>query len=230
LKRSYEEIRRLASHLQDVREEERSAIAREIHDELGQQLTGLKMDLSWISKRVPTEKDAQAKQKIGAAFHLLDDTIKTVRKLATNLHPSILDDLGLLAAIEWQSQEFEKRTGIRTSFDSSVGELDFPSSMTIGLFRICQESLTNVARYASAKQVRISFYPDQDHLVLKIADDGKGFDLEKVRIKKTLGLLGMRERAMMMGAKLDICSQEGRGTSLLVRIPLSSLYPMDDEH
>jgi PAS domain S-box-containing protein len=223
LKRSYEEIRHLASHLQDIREEERAGIAREIHDELGQQLTGLKMDMSWFSKRIPAGDDKQLRQKFASTIGLLNDTIKAVRRISTKLHPSILDDLGLLAAIDWQSQEFEKRTGIKTVFCATIEEFDFPSSMAIGLFRICQESLTNIARYASAKNVLLSLYQEGDQVVLKIADDGKGFDTTRARTKKTLGLLGMRERAQMMGAEFDLFSKEGKGTSLLVKVPVASI-------
>jgi len=223
LRRSYDEIRLLASHLQDIREEERAGIAREIHDELGQQLTGLKMDMSWFSKRIPVGDDRLLRQKFAGTIALLNDTIKTVRRISTKLHPSILDDLGLLAAIDWQSQEFEKRTGIKTQFCASIDDFDFPSSMAIGLFRICQESLTNIARYASAKNVVLSLYQEGDQVVLKVSDDGKGFDINKARAKKTLGLLGMRERAQMMGAAFDICSREGNGTCLLVKVPVSSI-------
>ncbi len=137
LQRSYQEIRQLASHLQNIREEERAGIAREIHDELGQQLTGLKMDLSWISKKMTPQEDDQVRQKIGGTLELLDTTIKTVRRIATDLRPSILDDLGLVVrAIEWQSQEFQKRSGIATEFLSAMAAFNGPSEIAIGLFRI----------------------------------------------------------------------------------------------
>ncbi|HMH22837.1 MAG TPA: PAS domain S-box protein [Puia sp.] len=221
LQESYQEIRQLASHLQEIREEERSDIAREIHDELGQQLTGLKMDLSWIGKREILEQDPEISQKVVGIMDLLDTTIKTVRRIATDLRPSILDDLGLIAAIEWQSQEFQKRSGIGTEFISAMDEFKYSSIMAIGLFRICQESLTNVARHSGATNVCITLFEDNGYILLKIEDNGKGFEVQRGKDKKTLGLLGMRERALMMGGDFTIDSQPGKGTILTVIIPLT---------
>lgn len=223
LEKSYQEIRQLASHLQDVREEERACIAREIHDELGQQLTGLKMDLSWIGKRKIVQEDIEVRQKVLTVMSLLDTTIMTVRRIATDLRPSVLDDLGLIAAIEWQSEEFEKRSGISTTFISTMEECRYSSMISIGLFRICQESLTNVARHANASRVRISLEEQGNaNILLKIEDNGKGFDVGKIGEKKTLGLLGMRERTLMMGGQFRMESQTGRGTTLFVTVPLTA--------
>jgi PAS domain S-box-containing protein len=222
LKYSYEEIRLLASHLQDIREEERAAIAREIHDELGQQLTGLKMDLSWLSKRLNAETNEEINQKINGTLELLDVTIKTVRRIATDLRPSMLDDLGMIATIEWQCEEFERRTGITTRFIEDTTEFDFPAQMAIGLFRICQESLTNIARHSSAKHAFINMQQMSGELLMTISDDGKGFDAHKIGHSKTLGLLGMRERTMMMGGKYEVVSEMGKGTTLSIRIPFQS--------
>jgi PAS domain S-box-containing protein len=222
LSRSYQDIRELASHLQDVREEERASIAREIHDELGQQLTGLKMDLSWIAKRKAVQDDIEAKQKAVIILNLLDTAIKTVRKIATDLRPSILDDLGLVAAIDWQSKEFGRRSGISTEFISTTPEVRYSSGISIGLFRICQESLTNVARHAEASKIRISLQEDdKDNILLKIEDNGKGFEVRQIGDKKTLGLLGMRERTLMMGGEFRIESDPGKGTTLFVTVPLT---------
>jgi PAS domain S-box-containing protein len=218
LKHSYEEVRLLASHLQNIREDERAGIAREIHDELGQQLTGLKMDISWVSKKIEEEADLQVKQKINGTLQLLDSAIKTVRRIATDLRPSILDDLGLIAAIEWQSQEFEKRSGIVTRFRSGIGDFNFSPLTAIGLFRICQESLTNISRYAEAKNVFISLLQKDEEILLTITDDGKGFDVNEIGYKKTLGLLGMKERCQMMRGRFEIISKQGEGTSVQVRI------------
>jgi len=223
LKHSFKEIRQLASHLQDVREEERAGMAREIHDELGQQLTGLKMDISWISKKINPHEDAQVKQKLKGTLELLDETIKTVRKIATDLRPSILDDLGLIAAIEWHSQEFEKRTGVAIKFESDMTDFNFSPAISIGLFRICQESLTNVARHAAAKNILITLKQKDNQIQLAIKDDGKGFDVNKIGHKKTLGLLGMKERTLMMGGKYEFESVQGVGTTLFVRIPFQFL-------
>jgi PAS domain S-box-containing protein len=223
LRQSYLDIRELASHLQDVREEERAGIAREIHDELGQQLTGLKMDLSWMSKKKAVQEDSQLRQKAAAILSLLDTTIMTIRRIATDLRPSILDDLGLVAAIEWQCQEFERRSGIFTEFTSTLADFVYPSAIAIGLFRICQESLTNIARHAAASRIRISLQEAiNEYILLKISDDGKGFALPQTGNKKTLGLLGMKERALMMGGELRIESEPGKGTTLLVTVPITT--------
>jgi PAS domain S-box-containing protein len=222
LSRSYQDIRQLASHLQDVREEERASIAREIHDELGQQLTGLKMDLSWIVKRKTVQGDIEAKQKAVIILNLMDTAIKTVRKIATDLRPSILDDLGLVAAIDWQSKEFGRRSGISTEFVSTMPEFRYSSRIAIGLFRICQESLTNVARHAEASKICISLQEhDKENILLKIEDNGKGFEVRQIGDKKTLGLLGMRERTLMMGGEFRIESDPGKGTTLSVTVPLT---------
>jgi PAS domain S-box-containing protein len=219
LQRSNFELRDLTARLQRIREEERGAIAREIHDELGQQLTGLKMDLSWISKRLDNPASEQARQKLRSTMSLLDETIQTVRRIDTDLRPSILDDLGLIAAIEWQSQEFEKRAGIRTVFQSTIPEMDFPPDIAIGMFRICQESLTNVARHASASAVSITLDPADGGVCMAISDDGKGLD-PRSRDRKTLGLVGMKERALMMGGRLEMGNGETKGFRLAVTVPL----------
>ncbi len=218
LKRSYDEIRELASHLQDVREEERAWIAREIHDELGQQLTGLKMDFSWISKKLDQE-DEFTRERIANSLTLLDTTIMTVRRIASELRPGILDDLGLVPAIEWQAEEFQKRFSIPTRFVTDVGKTSFPAGISIGLFRICQESLTNIVRHANASKIEIALNQEAENLLLSIDDNGKGFQIEKPGDRKTLGILGMKERALMMGGEFKIESRRGGGTSVLVTVP-----------
>jgi PAS domain S-box-containing protein len=217
--RTNEELRQLASHLQNVREEERASIAREIHDELGQQLTGIKMDLSWISRKWNQPPEDPLQQKITGTLAMLDNTIRTVRRIATQLRPSILDDLGLVAAIEWQSQEFAARSGINTQFQSTLPELDFDPRASIGLFRICQESLTNVARHSGAKNVWISLDCIGKDLHLSVMDDGRGFN-RTIRTN-TLGLLGMEERATMMGGSLEIKNSPYGGVAVKATIPLT---------
>ncbi|HLY70961.1 MAG TPA: PAS domain S-box protein [Puia sp.] len=216
-----QQLRELSAHLQSVREEERGSVAREIHDELGQQLTGLKMDMSSLTNRL-SSTDAVVLEKIQSIQQLLNSSIKTVRRIATELRPSILDDLGLVAAIEWQCDEFSKRAGITTRFFSDLEGMVFHAGVSICLFRICQESLTNVARYASASNVRISLLLEGESIVLKISDDGIGFDTASTGIKKTWGLVGMKERASMMGGSLVIDSKLQQGTEIEVTIPLSS--------
>jgi PAS domain S-box-containing protein len=216
------EIRQLASHLQEIREEERAGIAREIHDELGQQITGLKMDISWISKKLITE-DKNIKEKINKVLELLDDTVKTVRKIATDLRPSILDDLGIIEAMKWQSQEFQKRSGIKVEFFSDDFTEALTNKINIGLFRIYQESLTNVARHAEgASLVTSELYLKNNRIELTIKDNGKGFDINSISNKKTLGLLGMKERTLMMGGEYNIISHSGEGTRVTVSVPLQT--------
>jgi PAS domain S-box-containing protein len=219
LRQSHEELRNLASRLQDIREEERANMAREVHDVLGQQVTCIKMDFSWLSKRIDTN-DPDIKEKIDETTRLLDHTATIVRKIASELRPSILDDFGLVEALEWQSREFEKRSGIEIQFTSSVPATVIPKNVTIALFRIYQESLTNVARHASATKAIVTFELKDNILTLTITDDGKGFDVSKIGQKKTLGLLGMRERTLMIGGKYKINSRPGNGTVVTVEVPV----------
>ena len=218
LKQSYEEIRRLTEHLQKIREEERTHIAREIHDELGQQLTVLKMDLSWLNKKL-NGSDEAIKQKIRNLLDLLDVTVNSVRRISSELRPSLLDNLGLVAAMEWHLKEFEKSSGIKIIFNEPKEESEMPDSIKNGLFRIFQESLTNVARHSKAKKVKVELLQKKDQLILSIEDDGKGFDKQKAAGKKTLGILGMKERAMMMGGSYEINSVPGEGTIITVILP-----------
>ena len=219
LQQSYRQIKLLANHLQNIREEERTKIAREIHDELGQQLTGLKMYVSWLNKKI-IPHETEIKEKFQNTMELIEDTIKTVRKISTELRPSMLDDLGLLAAMEWQSNEFEKRSGITTTFIDFTGNKPIAAKFTTGLFRIFQESLTNVARHADAKKVVSTLAFENKQLKLTITDDGKGFVVYNIGSKKTLGLFGMRERTMEMGGNYEIKSDPGHGTTVFITIPL----------
>jgi PAS domain S-box-containing protein len=227
LQLSYQEVRHLASHLQEAREKERAYIAREIYEELGQQLSAFKMDMSWISKRLTQDEDLLSpgedhpvRQKIQGTIGLLDTTIRTLRKIAAELYPSILDYLGLTAAIEWQSAEFEKSSGIITEFQMDGVTQEFCSPIAIGLFRICQEALTNVASHAAAKKVVVSLQGGENFISLLIADDGKGFDIDATGHKRSLGLLAMKERTLMMGGEFDIESGPGEGTRLWIKIPI----------
>ncbi|MDP4212542.1 MAG: PAS domain S-box protein [Bacteroidota bacterium] len=218
LKQSFEDIQLLASHLQDVREEERTVMAREIHDELGQQLTGIKMDMYWLGKKAGADNRTEITERIKNAISLVDISINTVRRISTDLHPSILDDLGLPAAVEWYGQEFEKRFGVITRFLHETGDYVFPAGIATGLFRICQESLTNIARHAEAKHADIELRVS-DQIELTIEDDGHGFDATKKRQRKSIGLISMRERALMMGGKYEITSKPDSGTLIYVGIP-----------
>ncbi len=221
LKKSHQELRQLATHLEKVRETERTHIAREIHDELGQQLTGLKMDISWLNRKIK-DQDTEVHLKIAETIQLIDTTVKTVRRISTELRPSILDDLGLIAALEWQSEEFEKRFEIKCVFKSNVAEARVGADLATGIFRIYQECLTNVLRHSQAAMVS-SFLRIEDRMLrFTITDNGKGFVATDIANKKTLGLLGMKERTNLLGGTYEITSSPGEGTSVLIIVPLNN--------
>jgi PAS domain S-box-containing protein len=221
LRQSEEDLRDLASSLQNVREEERAAIAREIHDELGQQLTAIKLDVSWLDRKIAG--DIVIKDRITGVLAMLTEMIQSIRRISTQLRPSILDDLGLLEALKWLARDFQKRTGIRIELDCPEESLKVEPAVTTGLFRIFQETLTNIARHAEATDVSAKLYMEDERLVLTITDNGKGFDPAAAKKKKTLGLLGMKERTLMMKGAYEIDSQPGKGTSLRFMIPLQTL-------
>lgn len=223
LKESYESIRNLTEHLQRIREEERTHIAREIHDELGQQLTVLKMDIAWLNKKVGSAEEG-VKEKLSDLLSMIDATVKTVRRIASELRPSLLDDLGLVPAMEWHLHEFEKRSGIATSFSGPETDSPLPDDIKIGLFRILQESLTNVARHARAKEVKVMFEQNEKEVILTITDDGIGFGKESTT-KKTLGILGMKERSKMLGGEYKMTGDAGKGTTISVVIPFKKNDP-----
>jgi len=223
LNRSRDQLRLLAAHLQGVREDERTRIAREVHDQLGQILTGLRMDVAWIEKRVETFGDPASRAPLGAKltsmFTLLDQMVKTVRRISAELRPGVLDDLGLVPALEWQAREWQERTGIQCAVSSELGGVQVAREPGTALFRIFQETLTNVARHAGATQVTASLRAEGGAIVLEIRDNGRGVTADEVRHSKSLGLLGMRERAKMLGGEFRIAGEPARGTTVSVRIP-----------
>jgi PAS domain S-box-containing protein len=227
LRSSREELRALAAHLQSVREEERKRITREIHDELGQSLTGFKMDLAWVRNQLSSEEGAVIRQplleKISGMGTLLDGTASLVRRLCTELRPGVLDDLGLGAAVEWQAAEYEKRTGIACAFTMAPGELTVDPERSTALFRIFQEILTNVARHAQATKVTVMMKEIEDHIFLEVRDNGIGIKESQKAGAKSLGLLGMRERAFMLGGEVSIQGTPGKGTIVQVKVPLARL-------
>jgi signal transduction histidine kinase len=216
LRESEEKLRRLAAHLVTIREEERAHIAREIHDELGQVLTGLKMEVTWLAKRL---KDQALLEKTDSICSLIDSTVQTVRKIATGLRPEMLDDMGLIAAVGWQAKEFQKRTGIRcrVKLPPEV-KLDIDVSTT--MFRIFQEILTNVARHSRATRIDVELEVAPDHVALDVADNGVGITDGDMTGKKSLGLLGMHERALLFGGDVRITGTPSHGTTVAVSIPL----------
>ncbi|MBO9659672.1 MAG: HAMP domain-containing protein [Chitinophagaceae bacterium] len=216
-----EQLRDLSAYLQNIREEERIHIAREMHDELGQLLTGFKMDVISVKRKMEQPIDPQILKRLETMEAASDEAIKFVRKLSSELRPSLLDDLGLIAALEWHSQEFERRYSIRTVFQSEMADISVSPLIGTGLFRIFQESLTNIARHSNAHQVKAYLKLNNNSLKLTITDDGKGFEPDEQT--KTLGLLGMKERAIMIGGELGIYSSPGRGTTITVTIPATQL-------
>lgn len=219
LLKSQDSLRKLAEHLQSVREEERAEVAREIHDELGQQLTALKIDVHWLSKKV-NQQDVNIKNHTQEVLFNIDNTIKIVRKIAYELRPGILDDLGLVAALEWLTIDFKKRSGIHTVFFCNTEVLNINRKVATVLFRIFQESLTNVMRHANATQVDAKLMLENNAITLTIHDNGKGFNTKKVYEKNTLGLLGMKERVLALNGNFLIESGINEGTTISVKIIL----------
>jgi len=223
LQESYERLRALTANLELVREEERTQIARELHDQLGQALTAMKFDLAWLTDRL-VQKDATLAQKTKAVTAQMDTMIKTVRRIATELRPGMLDDLGLAASIEWLAHDFEKRTGIACAVSVSAEDLPLTRAQSLALFRIFQEALTNVARHAGAQHIEVTLRvsPTPEALTLQVHDDGRGIQADEIVGLHSLGLLGMRERAQRLGGTFDIQGVLGDGTIVTVSIPLKS--------
>ncbi|HEX8948892.1 MAG TPA: histidine kinase, partial [Dissulfurispiraceae bacterium] len=224
LKKSREQMRTFAAHLQRVREEERMQIARDIHDVLGQELTGVKMNLSWIAKRLPeagcAADSALFGERVKSLLSLVDHTIRTTRQIATQLRPGILDDLGLVAAIEWQVKDFRERTGISCIFISNAGHVDLGKERSVAVFRILQEALTNTLRHAEASEIHINLNEAHACCILEICDNGKGITDSEIAGRDSLGLLGMRERAFLFGGEVSITGSPSEGTRIMVSIPL----------
>ncbi|NIR49966.1 PAS domain S-box protein [candidate division KSB1 bacterium] len=216
-KQAEQQLRNLSVYLQTVREEERTRISREIHDELGQALTGLKMDLAWLKSHLPSEKLVQ--ERTTAMSAIIDETIASMRRIASDLRPSVLDDLGLTAAIEWQAQEFEKRTGIKCRVSSHPSEIALDSRRSTTIFRMFQESLTNAARHSKASQVEVRLNKQPNAITLRVQDNGRGIKEDEINGSKSLGLVGIRERAYSWGGKVEISGKPGKGTNVTVTIP-----------
>src|SRR6266511_5719607 len=219
LRRSQEELRELASGMNSVREQEKSRIARELHDELGQALTALKLDVAWLSERLPAG-DAAIPEKLKAMQAMIDGTVAATRRISSDLRPLILDDLGLVPAAEWLVQEFTLRTGIPCDLHVGSPELELKDPHATAIFRILQESLTNVARHAKAQRVEVALGRSDGTVTLNVRDNGRGFNLDDPRRPNAFGLMGLRERVSLLGGDVRIESQPGQGTVLHVQIPL----------
>ena len=225
LKKSHEQLRDLTAHLETVREEERTRVAREIHDELGSALTCLKMDLAWMAKRIPMtnsrETAAQLAPKIHSMSKFANEMVRLVQKVSTELRPAVLDELGLGPAIEWQAKEFQSRTGITCRLDIYPESLVIDSDRATAVFRILQEILTNVIRHADATSVSIHMNRSVTHLELKVTDNGRGITLMQISSPKSLGLVGMRERALLWGGEVAIVGEPEKGTTVFLQLPLN---------
>jgi len=224
LKSSHERMRELAAHIEGVREEERTRIAREIHDELGQALTGIKIDLAWMNKKLQihdraTQTDLLLK-RITAMKDTIDTTVQVVRKISAELRPGILDGFGLPAAIEWQASEFQDRTGIQCQLSAIPEDLDLEERPSSAIFRIFQELLTNIVRHANASRVSISLRKRRGMLILEVQDNGRGISENEKFKANSFGLLGVRERVALLGGKSSIKGVQGQGTTVTIRIPL----------
>ncbi|HEY6476207.1 MAG TPA: PAS domain S-box protein [Polyangia bacterium] len=219
------ELRALARRLSEIREEERRTIARELHDQVGQALTALKLDLAGVRGQVAAGAPGESAARLSTMDALLDETLETTRRISAMLRPSILDDLGLAAAIRWQAAEFTQRTGVPCETRVPEQEATLAPSVALALFRILQEALTNVARHAEAGHVVVELLREREATALVIADDGRGLPAVEVAGRRSLGLMGMRERAAALGGAIEITGAPGRGTIVRARIPAGLADP-----
>ncbi|MCG6914202.1 PAS domain S-box protein [bacterium BMS3Abin03] len=224
-------LRNLASHLQSVREEERATIAREIHDELGQVLTVLKIQIALLSNKLRKDQK-ELKDKLDYVSGLIDSTVGKVQRITAKLRPNILDELGLIPAIEWQANEFQNVTGIQCSLSLPAEEVNLEEEKSTAIFRIFQEALTNVMRHSSAKIVSILLQTINNLMILKINDNGIGINNEQLSASKSLGIIGMKERALLLGGEVIIEGTPGKGTEVKVEMPLTNILKqrVDDDN
>ncbi len=232
LRESHEQSRRAAARLRARREEDRTRIARELHDQLGQALAVLKIDLHWLGHQTTgAQKRSQGlPEKIDNMIRVVDDTIARVRRLSSELRPPVLDKLGLVAAVEWEAEEFAHRTRIQTHFSSGIEHVGLDRGRSTAVFRILQEALTNVATHAAAANVRISVSVANTHLRIAVSDDGRGMAADQMISGRALGILGMRERASLLGGTVAVRRRRRRGTVVTIGIPLAERRraPRDD--
>lgn len=216
--KSESQIRNFATHLSNAIEEERAHIAREMHDELGQQLAAIKMDISFLKKE--KNIDETSKVRIDTLIKSIDGTIQSMRKIATRLRPGILDTLGLAASIEWLGKEFEKKTSVKCIMDIDHEGSNVEKKTAICFFRVCQETLTNIIKHANASSVSILLKENKGELLLKINDNGKGIIKKQLENPFSMGLIGMKERANIIKGELQITSEPGKGTTVCLKAKL----------
>lgn len=224
IKVSRQQLQALSLRQQTLIEDERKRIALEIHDELGQSLTGIKMEIHLLNKQleeiVNPAKVSETNERIKDLLNLTDTTIASVRRISTDLRPAILDDLGLVAAIEWQSREFQRRTGIPCVMSTNIENINLDADYSIAVFRIFQETLTNIIRHAESKNVKVNLKKLKQELILRIEDNGKGIQAVKKYREHSLGILGMRERARLIGGELLVHDGLESGTVVELTAPL----------
>lgn len=213
------QLRTLSTHIISIQEEQAARISREVHDVLGQSLTALKMDLEWLRKNQKVIPD-HIVTKLDKMDNLIDDTIVTVRRISTELRPGILDDLGLIAAMEWLIQEFEERTSLSCTLDTEPEDFDLDSERSTTVFRICQEALTNIIRHAEATRVGIHIEKNERFIELEVMDNGRGIKEEEANNPHALGLIGIRERLLPWNGEVIFKGREGKGTQVQVKLPL----------
>ena len=204
--------------MQNLREEERKRISREVHDELGQTLTAIKMDLAWFVKNLQGDQEPM-RERMRSTLRLVDETVQTVRRIASELRPGVLDDLGLAAAIEWQVQEFQTRTGIDIQVRMPPEDIPLAPDCATTIFRIFQEVLRNVVQHAQATLVHVRLMRSAGTVILETRDNGRGISDGQISNPQSLGLLGMKERVLLLGGHFAIHGEEGKGTTVIVEIP-----------
>jgi signal transduction histidine kinase len=219
LEKSRDQARALATSLQSIRENERAVIARDIHDELGQKLASLELGLSWLAQVIPKQQPLQ--KKIGSLSALVTTLIQTVRRISDELRPGVLEELGLVKTLKSEAREFKEHTGIPCTFETNMGKAKFDRAGSVAIFRIAQAALTNIARHANASRAMMTLVKRTHHLILTVNDNGKGIAKKRVSSSHSLGIIGMRERALALDGLLSLKGSTGKGTTLTVRIPLS---------
>jgi signal transduction histidine kinase len=224
LQNSYEQLQQLAQYTEKARESERKMIARELHDELGQALTAVKIDLRIIKQHI---SDQEVNLKIDKTSDLVGETIKTVQRLTSQLRPEIIDDLGLNAAIKWYTKEFAQRNGIEIFLDMD-SEIAISPDDSLTLFRIMQESLTNVARHSKANHVVIKLIHENGIVNFRISDNGIGISDHEINAKKSFGIIGIKERASSLAGTCEIYSEDGYGTIINLTFPLNKKWAYED--
>jgi two-component system, NarL family, sensor histidine kinase UhpB len=217
--KSRAQLRDLSNYLQSIREAERARISRELHDELGQTLTALKMELGWLKDRLPLEP-TMLRTRIDRLVQIVDHSVTDLQRIASDLRPMILDELGLASAIQWLTQNFSERSSLSIELSFERTDVVYSKEVSTAAFRIVQEALTNIVRHSGAASARIIARHSSDELQLDISDDGRGMDVARSR-REHLGVVGMSERAHMLGGSMEIDSAPGRGTRISVRLPLS---------